>query len=83
MVAAFDPYGEQEYGDWEDPYNHIFLTMCTGCSMCVAWEGKPYDQIRSERRALVSRRRLASNPEQPISEVGREDCDYWTQRYAG
>lgn len=51
-----DEYGEA-YGDWEDPYMHTVLTMCTGCDMCAPWEARTYEQIRDERRAEVARRR--------------------------
>jgi hypothetical protein len=53
MRADQDPYG-LEFGDWEEPYAHDY---CTGCAMCESWEGKPYEQIRAERRAEVQRRR--------------------------
>lgn len=49
-----DPYG-LEYGDWEDPYDHGTLTMCTGCAMCLPWEGRLAEEIRSERRMAVLR----------------------------
>lgn len=83
MATVHDPYGEMEFGDWEDPYNHVLLTMCTGCPMCVNWEGRTYEEIRAQRLALISRRRLAASPEQTTDEVGQEDRDHWSQRYAG
>jgi hypothetical protein len=77
-IPIFDPYGE-EYGDWEDPYSHVFLTMCTGCPMCVAWEGKPYDQIRAERVDLTVRRRSRRVLEPTAREIAAEDRAYWNQ----
>lgn len=83
MVAAYDPYGEKEFGDWEDPYIHLLLDACEGCPTCVTWPGKTYSQIRAERLDLVSRRRLRARPEQTVDEVGREDRNHWSERYAG
>lgn len=82
MSTVYDPYGEKEFGDWEDPHVHLLLTGCGGCPMCVTWPGKSYGRIRAERAALVSRRRLAA-PEQTTAEVAREDRNHWSQRYAG
>jgi hypothetical protein len=50
-----DPYGLM-YGDWQDPFEHAD-DMCTGCTMCAPWEGRPYEQVRAERRAAVAARR--------------------------
>jgi hypothetical protein len=50
-----DPYGLM-YGDWQDPFEHAD-DMCTGCDMCRPWEGRPYEQVRDERRAAVAARR--------------------------
>ena len=57
-----DPYGE-EYGDWEDPINHMMITMCTGCAMCESWEGQSHEQIRAERRAAVAKWRKENQAE--------------------
>lgn len=81
MTGVHDPYG-LEYGDWVDPYTHSLIEMCTGCPMCVTWEGKPYDQIRAERMALVSRRRLRERSEPTTIQVARDDRAYWDQKYS-
>lgn len=81
MRGRHDPYGE-EYGDWEDPYVHIFTTMCTGCSMCVTWTHKLYDEIRSERIALVLSRRVREAGEPTCKQVAREDRDHWSDVYS-
>lgn len=83
MLQPYDPYGELEYGDWEDPVNHMLITMCDGCPMCVTWPGKTHDQIRSERLALIARRRAARPTDPSPAEAGTEDRAYWTDRYAG
>jgi hypothetical protein len=54
-LDAEDPYG-LAYGDWQDPFEHAD-DMCTGCTMCAPWEGRPYEQVRDERRAAVAARR--------------------------
>lgn len=77
MNRAPDPYGT-EYGDWEDPYTHAFLTMCTGCALCANWNGKTYDQIRGERISQVEAHRLREGrDEETPSEVARADREYW------
>lgn len=83
MPPIDDRYGEKEYGDWEDPYIHALITMCSGCPMCVTWEGRLYDDIRAEREALVCRRRARTAGEPTTSQVARDDRDYWNERYAG
>lgn len=40
-----------DQSDWEDPWDHLFLTMCTGCAMCAPWEGRTFDDIRAEHDA--------------------------------
>lgn len=77
MNHAPDPYGE-EYDDWEDPYAHAFLTMCTGCALCANWPGKTYDQIRTERINQVEARRLREGrDEETPDEVARADRAHW------
>lgn len=61
-VPPGDPYGE-EYGDWEDPINHMMITMCTGCALCSSWEGRSHERIRAERRAAVAKWREESQAE--------------------
>jgi len=72
-VTAFDPYGE-EYGDWENPTTH---TDCTGCPVCLPWEGRPYDVIRAQRRALAHRWRIADGNDLTPREAAQQDRDYW------
>lgn len=54
VVPEGDPYGT-EYGDWEDPIEHLMVTMCTGCVLCRSWEGRSYESIREERKVMVAR----------------------------
>jgi hypothetical protein len=72
-IPTFDPYGETDYGDWQDPFVHKLLEGCPGCVMCVGWEGKTYDQIRAARISLVVGRRLRDRPEPTAQEIARED----------
>jgi hypothetical protein len=76
MHHTYDPYGE-EYGDWEDPEVH---TDCTGCAVCLPWEGRPYGRIRSDRRALVRRWRIAQGVNLPPEEAAQQDRDYWNNQ---
>jgi hypothetical protein len=48
-----DLYG-QEFGDWEDPVVHLTVTLCTGCTLCIPWEGRSYEAIRADRIAQVA-----------------------------
>lgn len=73
---SLDPYG-LEYGDWEDPYDHDY---CTGCWMCLPWEGRLHEEIRSERRAAVQRRRIAEDGGLTPAEAGRQDHNYWNNQ---
>jgi hypothetical protein len=82
MPPPLDPYGE-EYGDWEDPWNHVFLTECTGCAMCVSWKDRTYEEIKSSRIALVLKRRARETPEPTCQQVAQEDRNYWNDTYSG
>jgi hypothetical protein len=82
MAAVHDPYGETDIGGWEEPFQHILINGCTGCTTCVGWKGKTPEQIRAERLALVSRLRLAAKPEQSAAEAGQEDRDHWNTLYS-
>lgn len=76
-IPVDDRYGELDYGDWEDPESHLFLTMCDGCPMCVGWPGLTFDQIRAQRVNLVEGRRMRDRPEPTAREIAREDRAYW------
>jgi hypothetical protein len=76
MTTTFDPYG-LKYGDWEDPYDHDY---CTGCSMCVWWEGRLYEDIRAERLVYVQRKRIAEGDGLTPREAARQDNDYWNNQ---
>lgn len=77
-IPRYDPYGETDYEDWEDPFVHELLEGCPGCATCVGWKGKTYNQIRVARAGLVVGRRLRAAPEASAREIAREDRDYWT-----
>lgn len=76
MATALDPYG-LEYGDWEDPATH---DDCTGCSLCMWWEGRLHDDIRAERRVYVQRRRIAEGTDLSPREANRQDNRYWNNQ---
>lgn len=76
MTTTFDPYG-LEYGDWEDPETHH---DCTGCVTCLPWEGRAYETIRAQRRALVHRWRTADGTGMTPGEAAQQDRDYWNNQ---
>ena len=81
-IPVFDPHGETDYKDWEEPESHLFHTQCNGCPTCVGWSpGLTFDQIRAQRVNLVEGRRLRDSPEPTAREIAREDRDYWDSRY--
>lgn len=76
MTTTFDPYG-LEFGDWEDPFDHDY---CTGCPACLPWEGRSYEAIRAQRKALVRRWRIAAGTDLTPREAARQDDDHWNNR---
>lgn len=80
-TPTHDPYGELDYGGWEDPFAHKLLRNCPGCVLCVAWDGKTGDQISAARARLVTGRRHLAVTEPTARQVAQEDRDYWNSRY--
>jgi len=72
-TPTFDPYGETDYGDWEDPFVHKLLRQCPGCVICVGWGRRTDDQITAARISLVVGRRLRDTGEPTGSQIAQED----------
>jgi hypothetical protein len=81
MTRTNDPYGEQDYGAWEDPFVHALLTNCTGCPMCFTWGSKSPAEINADRVGLVMRHRAFVAAEPTARELAQEDRDYWNAAY--
>ncbi|WP_190127133.1 hypothetical protein [Streptomyces inusitatus] len=52
-----DAYGDSLNDGWEDPEVHMWDTMCSGCALCDSWQGRTFEEIRSERRRYVKEKR--------------------------
>lgn len=76
-VPIFDPLGETDYGDWEDPFVHKLLRGCPGCARCARWGDKTDHQLRAQRVNLVVGLRLRDRPEPTAREIAQEDRAYW------